>query len=90
MFVVNALAGAVVGSVVALVEVMLAGRLAMRKPEPVGVTSRAAQPLTEQHHAEDEEQHCHHRRVVRREPHPPAVEHAGGTLAAGEQATTGT
>jgi hypothetical protein len=34
VFVVNALAGAAVGSVVALVEVMLASRLAMRKPEP--------------------------------------------------------
>ncbi len=32
--VVNALAGAVVGSVIALVEVTLAGRLAMRKPDP--------------------------------------------------------
>ncbi len=34
VFVVNALAGAAVGSVVALVEVTLAGRLAMHKPEP--------------------------------------------------------
>jgi hypothetical protein len=34
VFVVNALAGAVVGSVIALVEVTLAGRLAMRKPDP--------------------------------------------------------
>ncbi len=34
VFVVNALAGAAVGSVVALVEVTLAGRLAMQKPEP--------------------------------------------------------
>jgi hypothetical protein len=34
VFVVNALAGAVVGSVVALVEVTLAGRLAMRNPDP--------------------------------------------------------
>jgi hypothetical protein len=34
VFVVNALAGAAVGSVVALVEVTLAGRLAMRKPDP--------------------------------------------------------
>jgi hypothetical protein len=34
VFVVNALAGAVVGSVVALVEVMLASRLAIRKPDP--------------------------------------------------------
>ncbi|HEY4397925.1 MAG TPA: hypothetical protein VGO28_09645 [Acidimicrobiia bacterium] len=34
VFVVNTLAGAAVGSVVALVEVTLAGRLAMRKPEP--------------------------------------------------------
>jgi hypothetical protein len=41
VFVVNALAGAVVGSVVALVEVTLAGRLAMRKPEPP--TERALQ-----------------------------------------------
>jgi hypothetical protein len=39
VFVVNALAGAAVGSVVALVEVTLAGRLAMRKPEPT--TERA-------------------------------------------------
>ena len=34
VFVVNAVAGAVVGSVIALVEVTLAGRLAMRKPDP--------------------------------------------------------
>jgi hypothetical protein len=34
VFVLNALAGAVVGSVIALVEVTLAGRLAMRKPDP--------------------------------------------------------
>jgi membrane-anchored glycerophosphoryl diester phosphodiesterase (GDPDase) len=34
VFIVNALAGAVVGSVIALVEVTLAGRLAMRKPDP--------------------------------------------------------
>jgi hypothetical protein len=34
VFVANALAGAAVGSVVALVEVTLAGRLAMRKPDP--------------------------------------------------------
>ena len=68
VFVVNALAGAVVGSVVALVEVMLASRLAMRKPEPVaGQRQVAAQPLTEQHHAEDEEQHCHHGGIVCRE-----------------------
>jgi hypothetical protein len=39
VFGVNALAGAAVGSVVALVEVTLAGRLAMRKPEPA--TERA-------------------------------------------------
>jgi hypothetical protein len=39
VFVVNTLAGAAVGSVVALVEVTLAGRLAMRKPEPA--TERA-------------------------------------------------
>jgi hypothetical protein len=44
VFVVNALAGAAVGSIVALVEVMLASRLAMRKPEPVGVTSGHAAP----------------------------------------------
>ncbi len=44
VFVVNALAGAAVGSVVALVEVTLAGRLAMRKPEPVAVTSSRAAP----------------------------------------------
>jgi hypothetical protein len=44
VFVVNALAGAAVGSIVALVEVMLASRLAMRKPEPVGVTSGRAAP----------------------------------------------
>lgn len=34
VFVVNTLAGAAVGSVVAIVEVTLAGRLAMRKPDP--------------------------------------------------------
>jgi len=34
VFIVNTLAGGAVGSVVALVEVTLAGRLAMRKPEP--------------------------------------------------------
>ena len=39
VFGVNAIAGAAVGSVVALVEVTLAGRLAMRKPEPA--TERA-------------------------------------------------
>ena len=44
VFVVNALAGAAVGSVVALVEVTLAGRLAMRKPDPVAVTSGHAAP----------------------------------------------
>lgn len=44
VFVVNALAGAAVGSIVALVEVMLASRLAMRKPEPVAVTSGRATP----------------------------------------------
>jgi SNF family Na+-dependent transporter len=38
VFVVNALAGAAVGSVVALVEVTLAGRLAMRKPDPRSLT----------------------------------------------------
>jgi hypothetical protein len=36
VFVVNALAGAAVGSIVAVVEVTLAHRLAMRKPEPAG------------------------------------------------------
>jgi hypothetical protein len=44
VFVVNALAGAVVGSVIALVEVTLAGRLAMRKPEPRSLTSARAVP----------------------------------------------
>ena len=34
VFVVNVLAGTAVGSVVALVEVTLASRLAVRKPEP--------------------------------------------------------
>jgi hypothetical protein len=34
VFIVNTLAGAAVGSIVALVEVMLASRLAVRKPEP--------------------------------------------------------
>jgi hypothetical protein len=34
VFVVNALAGAAVGSVVALIEVTLASRLAMRNPDP--------------------------------------------------------
>ena len=42
VFVVNALAGAVVGSVVALVEVMLASRLAMRKPEPAPAPESSA------------------------------------------------
>lgn len=41
VFVVNALAGAAVGSVVALVEVMLASRLAMRKPDPAQAAVRS-------------------------------------------------
>ena len=43
VFVVNTLAGAVVGSVVALVEVMLASRLAMRKPDPAPATESPAE-----------------------------------------------
>jgi hypothetical protein len=42
VFVVNALAGAAVGSVVALVEVTLAGRLAIRKPDPAPVSESPA------------------------------------------------
>jgi hypothetical protein len=44
VFVVNALAGAAVGSIAAVLEVTLAHRLAMRKPEPVAVTSGHAAP----------------------------------------------
>jgi len=42
VFVVNALAGAAVGSVVALVEVMLASRLAIRKPDPAQAPVRSS------------------------------------------------
>jgi hypothetical protein len=42
VFVVNTLAGAAVGSVVALVEVMLASRLAMRKPDPAAAPESPA------------------------------------------------
>lgn len=44
VFVVNMLAGAAVGSIVAVIEVTLAHRLAIRKPEPVAVTSGHAAP----------------------------------------------
>jgi len=46
VFIVNTLAGAVVGSIVAVIEVTLAHRLAIRKPapEPVGVSSSHAAP----------------------------------------------
>ncbi len=44
VFVVNTLAGAVVGSVVAVVEVTLASRLAMRKPDPSRSRSGRAAP----------------------------------------------
>jgi hypothetical protein len=40
VFVVNALAGAVVGSIVAVVEVTLAHRLALRKPDPAAAEVR--------------------------------------------------
>jgi hypothetical protein len=43
VFIVNTLAGAVVGSIVAVVEVTLAHRLAMRKPDPSHLAGRAAQ-----------------------------------------------
>jgi hypothetical protein len=44
VFVVNMLAGAAVGSIVAVIEVTLAHLLAIRKPEPVAVTSGHAAP----------------------------------------------
>ncbi|HYV59090.1 MAG TPA: hypothetical protein VFA62_03390, partial [Acidimicrobiia bacterium] len=46
VFVVNTLAGAAVGSIVAVIEVTLAHRLAIRRPDPqaVGVTSGRAAP----------------------------------------------
>ena len=46
VFVVNTLAGAAVGSIVAVIEVTLAHRLAVRRPDPqaVGVTSGRAAP----------------------------------------------
>ena len=44
VFAINTLAGAAVGSVVAVVEVTLAHRLAIRRPEPVAVTSGHAAP----------------------------------------------
>jgi hypothetical protein len=47
VFVVNALAGAAVGSVVALVEVTLASRLAMRKPEPATERARRHAAVSE-------------------------------------------
>ena len=43
VFVVNTLAGAVVGSVVAVIEVTLAHRLSMRKPDPVPATASPAE-----------------------------------------------
>ena len=43
VFVVNTLAGAGVGSIVAVIEVTLAHRLAMRKPDPVPATASPAE-----------------------------------------------
>ena len=43
VFVVNTLAGAVVGSIVAVIEVTLAHRLAIRKPDPAPASANPAE-----------------------------------------------